>query len=415
MVRAVERARSPAARVRAAPSAARSRPRPRRSRRASTGHGSRERSSRRHRRVGEVAERVDDRLRAPRPRGCAGSGARARRRRSRPSRSRYSRPSASVTRHPSASAQITRRRCGRAGTASVSRRRCSPRSSGSPAAVAASTRTTARRTARRRAAGGPPRRARPPAPRRTPSSIWNSYVVALEPVLARRAAGPRRSATRRASRCRRTSRRRAARSSASTKFARTSSNSRNAIARRLDVDPLAEPHVRLQVGERAHVAERPPQVRLEHDAEVVVPGLAQLAVEPQRRRRSWTSPPCRCGRSCRARPRASTTSRRFARQRSWPSSSPSAVSFTLTFESSRSRSIAVEDVLVGARRSRRPPRRSSISSPSTSTVASFPPAFSRLHDAARRRRARRRRCSAPRAAGRSACGTAGRRRTIARS
>ena len=51
---------------------------------------------------------------------------------------------------------------------------------------------------------------------------------------------------------------------------------------RLDVDPLAEPHVRLQVGQRVDVVDGPPQVRLEDDAEVVVAGLAQLAVEPQR-------------------------------------------------------------------------------------------------------------------------------------
>jgi hypothetical protein len=51
---------------------------------------------------------------------------------------------------------------------------------------------------------------------------------------------------------------------------------------RLDVDPLAEPHVRRQVGEAVDVVHRPPHVRLEDDAEVVVTGLAELAVEPQR-------------------------------------------------------------------------------------------------------------------------------------
>ncbi len=52
--------------------------------------------------------------------------------------------------------------------------------------------------------------------------------------------------------------------------------------RRLEVDALAEPNARPQVGERVDVVERPAQARLQDDAEVVVPALAQLAVEPQR-------------------------------------------------------------------------------------------------------------------------------------
>ena len=51
---------------------------------------------------------------------------------------------------------------------------------------------------------------------------------------------------------------------------------------RLDVDPLAQPDVRPQVGKRTDVVDRPAQVGLEDDADVVVPGVAQLAVEPQR-------------------------------------------------------------------------------------------------------------------------------------
>ena len=52
--------------------------------------------------------------------------------------------------------------------------------------------------------------------------------------------------------------------------------------RRLEVDALAEPHARPEIRECADVVERPAQPRLEHDADVVVPVLAQLAVEPQR-------------------------------------------------------------------------------------------------------------------------------------
>ena len=52
--------------------------------------------------------------------------------------------------------------------------------------------------------------------------------------------------------------------------------------RRLDVDPLAEAHVRAEVGERVDVVDRPAQVGLEDDADVLVAGLAQLAVEAER-------------------------------------------------------------------------------------------------------------------------------------
>ena len=48
---------------------------------------------------------------------------------------------------------------------------------------------------------------------------------------------------------------------------------------RLDVDALAEP----DVGEARDVGERPPQVGLEHDPDVLVPGRANLAIELQRR------------------------------------------------------------------------------------------------------------------------------------
>ena len=52
--------------------------------------------------------------------------------------------------------------------------------------------------------------------------------------------------------------------------------------RRLEVDALAKPHVRPQVCELAHVRERPLEARLQDDADVLVPRRAQLTVDPQR-------------------------------------------------------------------------------------------------------------------------------------
>ena len=52
--------------------------------------------------------------------------------------------------------------------------------------------------------------------------------------------------------------------------------------RRLDVDALAEAHVRLVGRQLADVPDRPAQVGLEDDADVVEPGLAQLAVHAER-------------------------------------------------------------------------------------------------------------------------------------
>src|SRR5881397_617561 len=51
---------------------------------------------------------------------------------------------------------------------------------------------------------------------------------------------------------------------------------------RLDVDPLAEADARLQVRERSDIVGRSPQYRLQHDAEIVMTLLAQLAVEAKR-------------------------------------------------------------------------------------------------------------------------------------
>src|SRR5256885_2128902 len=49
----------------------------------------------------------------------------------------------------------------------------------------------------------------------------------------------------------------------------------------LDVDALADPNARPQVAERADVVERPPQVGLQDDTEVLVTRLAKIAIEPQ--------------------------------------------------------------------------------------------------------------------------------------
>src|SRR5207237_946684 len=52
--------------------------------------------------------------------------------------------------------------------------------------------------------------------------------------------------------------------------------------RRFDVNAFADPDARLKVGERADVVESPPKVRLQDDAEVLVAGLAELAIKAQR-------------------------------------------------------------------------------------------------------------------------------------
>src|SRR5204863_507313 len=52
--------------------------------------------------------------------------------------------------------------------------------------------------------------------------------------------------------------------------------------RGLDVDALAEPDVRPQLGEVVDVPDRPPHVGLEHDPDVVVTGRAEVAVDAQR-------------------------------------------------------------------------------------------------------------------------------------
>ena len=52
--------------------------------------------------------------------------------------------------------------------------------------------------------------------------------------------------------------------------------------RRLEVDALAEADARPEIPERLDVVERTPQPRLQHDADIVVAFLAELAIEPQR-------------------------------------------------------------------------------------------------------------------------------------
>ncbi len=141
--------------------------------------------------------------------------------------------------------------------------------------------------------------------------------------------------------------------------------------RRLDVDPLAQPNV----VDPFDVVDRPPQVRLHDDAEILVPELRAGRGTGRGCGSSSTSPPCRFGRSSAAPGRRRRPASRFSRHRPRSRSSPSAVSLIEMFESSSSLSIR-------ASRSWYWPaiaRASSalvISSPSTSTVASFPCPFS---------------------------------------
>src|SRR6266508_3880205 len=51
---------------------------------------------------------------------------------------------------------------------------------------------------------------------------------------------------------------------------------------RIDVDSVAKPNARLQVVQRVDVRVRPPQRRLQDDANVVVTVAAHLALQPQR-------------------------------------------------------------------------------------------------------------------------------------
>ena len=150
------------------------------------------------------------------------------------------------------------------------------------------------------------------------------------------------------------------------------------------------------------VGERSPQICLQHDADVSCPSSRS-----SRYSASVRSVVDESSMSIRTNlPRAAaspTTASRFSRQRSRSSSRPSAVSLTEMFASRPSSSMPREHVVVLRRRSRAPRPALAISSPSTSTVASFPFAFSRRRRAPRRR-ASTRRCSATRAAGRRASG-----------
>ena len=172
----------------------------------------------------------------------------------------------------------------------------------------------------------------------TPSSIWNSYCSGVSPCSC---------TSRRPSEMRNSSwvaipTYDPARSSSSrlrTKFCAHLVVALVRDERRLDVDALAEAHVRCVRRQLADVPDRPAEVGLQDDADVVEPGLAQLAVQ-----RSVSLVQLESSMSIRTKLPLSaawrTTVSRFARQSSYARFRPSAVSFTLTFESSCSRSIA---------------------------------------------------------------------------
>ena len=81
------------------------------------------------------------------------------------------------------------------------------------------------------------------------------------------------------------------------------------------------------------IVERAPQQGLQDDADVVVALPRAARGRAAACRRSSTSPPCRCARSCRA-PRRPRRRRAGSRGRVVVEVSPSAVSLTLTLESS---------------------------------------------------------------------------------
>jgi hypothetical protein len=80
--------------------------------------------------------------------------------------------------------------------------------------------------------------------------------------------------------------------------------------------PLAEPDARLQLRKRGDIRQRPPQHRLQDDADVVVSLLAQLAVETQRVVRSVDESSMSIRTKFPREAASSTTVRRLSRQRS---------------------------------------------------------------------------------------------------
>ena len=100
---------------------------------------------------------------------------------------------------------------------------------------------------------------------------------------------------------------------------------------RLEVGALDEAQVRRERQQRREVGLAAEEVRLQDGADVVVAALAQAAVDAERRRRRGATPPCRCGRSCRAAPRARRARRRCACASSSSIERPRCVSLSATF------------------------------------------------------------------------------------
>ena len=250
---------------------------------------------------------AQDHARRSRARGCSRSARCASSTRIPP----RSRPRSRVPqRHPLALLpRVARSAAGRPEAAQRRRPRRSRRASGSPAGGAASTRTSASRTGRRCAARWPSRTSSSPRSGRTPSSIWNSYSSRREPALADQ---PQRLADQLlvVRRDRDVAALLEQRLEAADEARAHLVGILEGDRRRLEVDPLAEPDVvesrrrRRACGAGATAARR----RRCRSRARAARGTARAW------RRSSRRPPCRCGRSCRARAHRATTASRFARQ-----------------------------------------------------------------------------------------------------
>ena len=151
------------------------------------------------------------------------------------------------------------------------------------------------------------------------------------------------------------------------------------------------------------VVDRPPQVRLQDDPEVLVAELRAGRGTAAACDRSSTSPPCRSARSCRAPARRRRRASRFSRQRSRSSSSPRRGQLDRDV---RVEALAVDPreqvVVLAGDRARLVGARDLLAEDVDRRAAS--PRRSARGRRGRRRRASGRRCSARRAAARPVAG-----------
>ena len=250
--------------------------------------------------------------------------------------------------------------------------RRSRRASGSPAGAGASTRTTGGRRGRRCGRCGRRRASSSASSSRTPRRSWNSYRSGPRPRLADQI---ERLLDERVV-VRRDGDLRAALPERRHRLDEVEADRLVALVGdlgRLDVDALAHADVRARDRhELGDVVERSPQHRLEHEADVVVAFAAELAGRGRAsavgRRRvlhvDAHEPPV-------ARRPSRASARTLSAQSSGSIFSPSAVSFTLTFASRPSSSIAAiarsysSRIASASSARRRPPRRGRRASPSS--------------------------------------------------